>query len=232
MSRRAAPKANPGVRSTQGGPEGRRAAPKANPGVRSTQDCAESRLLIAAQSVAPQAWRNGGGQTRELLAWPRQGPWQLRISRADIGADGPFSAFPGVTRWFSVLEGRGVALTFQGKRHLVDATGDALCFDGAWAPDCTLLDGPTQDLNLMAIGGVSVLRKVAAGDPWDDGFRMRGLYTTTAGHWHGPQDACAVQAHSLLWEPASVPGAWTFTPSCHTHPASGSAWWLGFTPED
>ncbi len=212
MSRRAAPKANTVVRSTQGGPV--------------------SRLLVAAQSVAPQAWRNGGGQTRELLAWPPQGPWQLRISRADIGADGPFSAFPGVTRWFSVLEGRGVALTLPGGRHLVDATGDALCFDGAWAPDCALLDGPTLDLNLMAIGGASVMRKVVAGEPWDDGYRMRGLYTTTAGQWHGPQAVCAVQSHSLLWEPDSAPGAWTFMPHRHAHPASGSAWWLGFTPKD
>jgi len=37
MSRRAAPKANPAVRSTQGSPVSRRAAPKANPAVRSTK---------------------------------------------------------------------------------------------------------------------------------------------------------------------------------------------------
>ncbi len=41
-----------------------------------------SPMVISAASVAPQAWRNGGGQTRELLTWPAQGPWQLRIGRA------------------------------------------------------------------------------------------------------------------------------------------------------
>ena len=32
--------------------------------------------------------------------------WTLRISVADIDADGPFSPFPGITRWFAVLDGR------------------------------------------------------------------------------------------------------------------------------
>jgi environmental stress-induced protein Ves len=40
-------------------------------------------------------WRNGGGRTRELLAWPSAEDWQLRVSVAEIEADGPFSAFPG-----------------------------------------------------------------------------------------------------------------------------------------
>ncbi|NVO07869.1 MAG: HutD family protein, partial [Rhodoferax sp.] len=66
--------------------------------------------IIQAEQVAPQAWRNGGGQTRELLTWPDATDWHLRISRADIEADGPFSAFAGVQRWFVVLSGKGVVL--------------------------------------------------------------------------------------------------------------------------
>ena len=31
-----------------------------------------SAVIIQADNVAPQAWRNGGGQTRELLVWPPQ----------------------------------------------------------------------------------------------------------------------------------------------------------------
>ena len=60
--------------------------------------------------IAPQPWRNGGGLTRELLAWPDAEAWQCRLSVADITRAGPFSAFPGVTRWFAVLEGEGVVL--------------------------------------------------------------------------------------------------------------------------
>ena len=49
--------------------------------------------LIALAATPPQPWRNGGGVTRELLAWPAGGGWQVRVSVAEIEADGPFSPF-------------------------------------------------------------------------------------------------------------------------------------------
>ena len=107
-------------------------------------------ILVHASTAAPAPWKNGGGSTRELLRLPAGGDdWTLRISVADIAADGPFSPFPGVTRWFAVLEGAGVRLAFA-DRTLNVARGDApLRFDGADAPGCALLDGPTRDLNVM-----------------------------------------------------------------------------------
>ena len=108
-------------------------------------------ILLPASSAAPVPWKNGGGVTRELLRLPADGgdDWTLRISVADIAADGPFSPFPGVTRWFAVLEGEGVRLAFP-ERTLNMRRGEApLRFDGADAPDCTLLGGPTRDLNVM-----------------------------------------------------------------------------------
>ncbi len=185
--------------------------------------------LIDVQAVAPQPWRNGGGQTRELLAWPSEGPWQLRISRADIDADGPFSAFAGVTRWFAVLSGNGVCLTLDGAPQRLRPQDDALCFDGAQAPSCALLDGPTQDLNLMHIGGAAVMRKAIAGVAWDGDFHMRGLYTTQAGYWQHARGEQAVPAHSLLWDAADAPGSWCFRAASDAH---GTAWWLGFNPKD
>lgn len=92
-------------------------------------------------------WRNGGGVTRELLAWPRADDWAVRISVADITRDGPFSAFAGVARWFAVLTGEGVRLGEPAAE--VTADDDALRFDGADAPACALRGGPTRDLNLM-----------------------------------------------------------------------------------
>lgn len=186
-------------------------------------------MLVCADAAAPQAWRNGGGQTRELLTWPRQGPWRLRISRADIGVDGPFSAFPGVTRWFAVLHGKGVALTLDDGRHDIVAEGPALCFDGAQAPQCQLLGGPTQDLNLMCVGGQASMAPVQPGQPWVGSWTMRGLYTPVAGAWHGAGMRQPVAAHHLLWLEHADAGAWTFTPAPG---ADGRAWWLGFTPEE
>lgn len=184
-------------------------------------------MQIAAETVAPQAWRNGGGQTRELLTWPPDGPWQLRISRADITANGPFSAFPGVTRWFAVLQGKGVVLSLDSRRHTVVADGPALCFDGALAPECALCDGPTQDLNLMSIGGNAIMAPVQPGTPWSGPWAMRGLYTPVAGLWRDADQALSIGAHTLLWQPHADAGACSFTPAAGNH---GQAWWLGFTP--
>ena len=111
--------------------------------------------LVEADRIPPQPWRNGGGATRELFVWPPQGDWRLRISLADIERDGPFSAFPGVQRHFAVVEGAGVVLTLAGRTHTVTAGGDPIAFDGALAPGCRLVDGPTRDLNLMLQGGAS-----------------------------------------------------------------------------
>lgn len=107
---------------------------------------------IAQADIPPTLWKNGGGTTRELLAWPTPQDWTLRLSVAQVDADGPFSRFDGITRWFAVLAGSGVRLHMPdaGQTHSLDASSNPLAFDGALAVDCTLIDGPTQDFNLMA----------------------------------------------------------------------------------
>ncbi|MBK6295118.1 MAG: HutD family protein [Rhodoferax sp.] len=115
---------------------------------------------IAVDDVVPQAWRNGGGQTRELLAWPNAADWTLRISLADIEADGPFSPFPGVQRWFAVVQGGGVQLQFADTSRFIGLSDEPFCFDGALAPACVMLQGPTRDLNLMLRGPAGHMRRV------------------------------------------------------------------------
>ena len=115
---------------------------------------------IAVNDVVPQAWRNGGGQTRELLAWPNAADWTLRISLADVEADGPFSPFPGVQRWFAVVQGAGVQLQFADATRVIGLADEPLCFDGALAPGCAMLQGPTRDLNLMLRGAAGHMQRV------------------------------------------------------------------------
>lgn len=185
---------------------------------------------IAASQVTAQVWRNGGGHTRELLAWPSAEAWSLRISLADIDADGPFSVFPGTVRWFTVVEGAGVMLSFGSSEHRVVRASAPLRFDGAQAPGCRLIDGPTRDLNLMVRGGEGTMLAVASGAAWNDAFAMRGLYAAAPGRWTAGDESRDLEAGTLLWSEAAAaaPSPWHFAP--RTPATTASAWWLGFTP--
>lgn len=101
-------------------------------------------------------WRNGGGVTRELVAWPDATHWVWRMSVAEIASNGPFSRFENVQRWFAVLDGAGVQLQVQNLHgvvtHTLDGGSAPVSFDGAVPLHCELLNGTTQDFNLMLRG--------------------------------------------------------------------------------
>jgi uncharacterized protein len=125
-------------------------------------------------------WVNVGGRTRELLAWPRRDDWQVRVSVAEIEADGPFSSLPGIDRCFAVLEGAGVVLTLPSGARALGPHDDALAFPGEAAPHCRLIAGPTRDLNLMlrrGHGQATMCRTPTAATRW------RGLYADGTLWW-------------------------------------------------
>lgn len=105
---------------------------------------------VRLDQVAPTPWKNGGGTTRELAAWPDNVHWVWRMSVAEVAQSGPFSRFEGVQRWFAVLSGAGVRLMSDGQRRTLTPASEPFSFDGAALTDCELIDGPTQDFNLMA----------------------------------------------------------------------------------
>jgi uncharacterized protein len=105
--------------------------------------------MVHTAQVPPSPWRNGGGVTRELAAWPDSDDWTWRISVAQVAASGPFSRFDGVQRWFAVLDGNGVRLRLGGGENILTPASAPFCFDGAQPVDCQLLGGATRDLNLM-----------------------------------------------------------------------------------
>ncbi|MEJ6023533.1 HutD/Ves family protein [Ramlibacter sp. PS4R-6] len=115
---------------------------------------------VSLDSVAATPWRNGGGTTRELLAWPNADEWTARVSVADVAAGGPFSSYPGVARWFAVLSGEGVTLRVEGREHVLGRESQPFSFDGASATDCALRGGATEDFNLMLRGRDGVLERV------------------------------------------------------------------------
>ncbi|MDJ0461251.1 HutD family protein [Streptomyces sp. H27-C3] len=111
----------------------------------------ELRVLKAADlSAVP--WKNGGGVTREIAAWPEGSgidDFAWRVSLADVSADGPFSAFPGVDRTLTVVEGAGMDLTVGGRQHLVDVRDAPHRFPGDIPTEGRLIDGPVVNLNVM-----------------------------------------------------------------------------------
>lgn len=148
--------------------------------------------MIDADNVPPTPWKNGGGQTRELLRLPGPGSdsndWRLRLSLADITANGPFSAFPGVRRWFAVIEGDGVVLRFADIERAVRRGDTPVSFDGAAAPGCRLIGGATRDLNLMLRGLAGELAAASAGTAWAAAWPRRGFFEAAARRLHWPFD--------------------------------------------
>lgn len=126
--------------------------------------------LVRAGDFQAMPWRNGGGTTWEIARGRLDGAadadWQWRFSLAEITMDGPFSVFPHIDRWLTVVDGKGIALTIDGAAPRLLHPGDAIQFPGEADVGCALLAGPTRDLNLM------VDRRVARLVPGDTEARV------------------------------------------------------------
>jgi hypothetical protein len=160
--------------------------------------------VVRVADIAPVPWRNGGGVTRELLAWPDPQDWLLRVSVADIHESGAFSAYPGVDRWFAVLAGGAVRLATAGAEPAeLTALRPALhAFSGDAATHCTALGPSTRDFNLMlARGRVRMrqqpLQESAALETRAEGA---GLFVAQAAELRQPPAApWPLPAMSLAW---------------------------------
>jgi environmental stress-induced protein Ves len=154
--------------------------------------------------VLPSPWRNGAGVTRELAAWPSSQDWIWRLSVAEVARSGPFSRFEGVQRWFAVLGGAGVRLTLGENTHELTRNSAPLCFDGASPVDCQLLEGATQDLNLMlrADKAVAQMKRISGTvNMVLDVPRTVAVYATGEGtKVLCGRDSFELAAHSLAWQ--------------------------------
>lgn len=112
-------------------------------------------ILRAADRV-PVPWKNGGGVTREVAAFPEGvgfDDFLWRVSMAEVRADGPFSVFPGVDRVLAVLEGR-LRLEVDGLPPFeLSPDGPPAVFPGDAPTHGAVLQGPVLDLNVMTRRG-------------------------------------------------------------------------------
>jgi len=112
--------------------------------------------LLKACRHRTTAWKNGGGETREILVSPSGAAfdsfdWRVSIARVD--GDGPFSSFPGIDRTLTMLSGG--AMTLDDGIKPVRLTPDAPPhgFDGATSIVARIEGGPVTDLNVMTRRG-------------------------------------------------------------------------------
>jgi len=211
----------------------------------------DGRHRVEAAAAPATAWRNGGGVTRELLRLPAartdaSDAWDLRISLADVEHDGPFSAYPGIQRWIAVVAGAGMRLEDAGATRPIELRPGAapLRFDGAWAPQCVLLDGPIRDLNVMAREGArrAVLQAAAWHSPWSPAGMganpARGVFVRQAARLVGSGGAIErLPAFTLaFWELSDIT-AWTLLPEGGSPEPRGQTdaaqappgWWIACT---
>ena len=125
--------------------------------------------LIRFSNLKATRWKNGGGATTEIVAFPAGAAFdsfEWRISVADIAAEGPFSRFDGVDRVLTLASG-ALELTVDGALVRLDAERPSLAFAGEAAVYARLTAGPVRDVNVMTRRGVwraSVAKRPAAGE--------------------------------------------------------------------
>ncbi|QFU16311.1 HutD/Ves family protein [Microvirga thermotolerans] len=112
--------------------------------------------VIRESDLARVPWKNGGGTTAEVAAFPPGSSFDTfgwRVSMADVASDGPFSVFPGIDRTLIVVEGGGIELTVEGVPYRLDGPSAKLSFSGDDRTSGRLLSGPIRDLNVMTRRG-------------------------------------------------------------------------------
>jgi uncharacterized protein len=113
-------------------------------------------LLPAAGRIV-QPWKNGGGVTREIAAFPPADgveAFDWRISTAVVSMPGRFSHFGGVDRTLAVISGR-LELELDGRDEPValSAASEPYAFPGDVGCFGTPIGGEVIDLNLMVRRG-------------------------------------------------------------------------------
>jgi environmental stress-induced protein Ves len=160
-----------------------------------------------------QPWKNGGGVTREIVSWPPGSTvshFDWRISIAHIASSGPFSAFPGVDRVITLLEGAGVALkAVDGSvNHRLDRPLQPFAFKGEVPMQADLLGPDCHDFNVMTRRSACSASVQVLSCSNHLPSASHGLLLACRGPWETNGQALAV-GEGLWWH--DEPGAWTLT---------------------
>lgn len=150
-------------------------------------------------------WRNGGGETREIISWPPgQADFDWRASIATVAQDGPFSAFPGIARSITLLSGEGMQLTDGiGVNHVLNTVGEPFEFSGDLALHAHLLGGETMNFNLMTRRTVCLPGVVALRGSGTVSREQGGVLFAIQGDWRLPDGTRLGAGEGIWWPPTS-----------------------------
>lgn len=123
--------------------------------------------IIRFAELKAHPWRNGGGVSRELASHPADTPaqdttaqdgprapgWDWRVSIAEVSKAGEFSAYPGMDRVLTVVEGELLLLSVDGAEHPLEKYRP-FRFSGDAAATGALPTGDIRDLNVITRQGV------------------------------------------------------------------------------
>ncbi len=87
--------------------------------------------------------------THELVRWPEDDAYAVRISVADVAAPAPFSSFAGYRRWLYLVEGGPVTLALEQGGVVLTEPADGLAFAGDARVAAVAVARPSRDLNFM-----------------------------------------------------------------------------------
>lgn len=147
-------------------------------------------------------WKNGGGTTSEIVCQPAGATmdgFDWRVSIAHIASDGPFSAFPGIDRVITLLEGAGVHLHTSDGRvdHRLDQPLVPFAFAGEAPVQADLLAGDCHDFNVMTRRAAWRASVTVLHDDAELPACAQGLLYAVRGRWSA--GAQRLQADEGLW---------------------------------
>lgn len=127
--------------------------------------------VLRFQNFHRMRWKNGGGETTEIVISPSAATvddFEWRVSMAAVVMAGPFSAFPDIDRSLAIIDGNGIKLSVDGAASMtLTREAKPFSFPGDVPTFSDLIDGPIVDLNVMSRRGVvrHTLERIALSSP-------------------------------------------------------------------
>lgn len=155
--------------------------------------------LYESSRLPASRWRNGGGETREIVSYPPgAADFDWRISIATIAANGDFSLFPGIDRIITLLSGE-VALYRHDQLYQSLDLHQPFAFPGEEAISARLSGKISTDFNIMARRSVFLPEAGIATTRFAPAATDAGAVYVISGQWQH-QQTLLTAGQGAWWE--------------------------------